>query len=126
VLNLKRFSIEKMCSTKREYGVDLLTLGNILSNCKSHPFRSIQDTSQLVANSFFTNIYMNTLNENILFVLASLRDKCYQLFMEFRRSCEPDYKRMLHIKQRQNSESVNQSLNLFRSNLKLMFSPIWF
>lgn len=98
--NPKMFSIEKMCARDKENLINFLTLRNVMSMCKAHPFPR-SDSSHLVASTYFSNTYLNTFNENILFVISLLRDKSYQLFMDLRRQFDPSFKRMVQVR-RQN------------------------
>jgi hypothetical protein len=90
------FSIEFLCSRDKENLINYLTVRNIFNLSKNHRFTG-NDTSQLICHSNFTNVYLNTYNENILFVLTLLRDKCYQMFVEARKPLEPSYRRALQL-----------------------------
>lgn len=76
-------SIEKFNFLDKESNLNYLTLHNLLNLSKIRCFKSL-NTAQLVPRNYFTNTYLNTCNENILFILVTLRDKCYQLFVEAR------------------------------------------
>lgn len=82
-------SIEKFNFLDKENNINYLTIHNLLNLSKISCFKSI-DTTQLVPRTHFTNIYLNTCNENILFILVALRDKCYQLFVEARQFFAPN------------------------------------
>lgn len=86
-----------MCARDKENLINFLTLRNVLSMCKTHPFTNITDSTELVSTSYFSDIYMNTFNENILFVLSLMRDKCAQLFAQLRRTYDPYYQRMQRL-----------------------------
>lgn len=103
------FTIERMCAKDKENLINFLTLRNVMNMCKSHPFK-VFDSSQLVAKSYFSDIYMNTFNENILFVLTLMRDKCYQMFVELRRPYDPFHKRMLRIREQNLHKQEKQKI----------------
>lgn len=72
-----------------------LTLHNLLSLSKTRCLTTMEaqyTASKLVAKSFFTDVYLNSCNENLLFVFTLLRDKCYQIFLDYKRDYELKYK----------------------------------
>lgn len=93
----KPFSIERMCANDKENLINYLTIRNILSLSKKNDLIKKSDPSELVAKTHFSDIYLNTFNENILLILIMIRDKIYQLFLEFRRPYDASHKRALQI-----------------------------
>lgn len=82
--------IEKLSLNNKENTINFLTLHNLLNLSKIRCFKSLEST-QLVPQSHFTDIYLNTCNENIIFMIVILRDKCYQLFTKARKYFAPSF-----------------------------------
>lgn len=123
ILKLLKFLLKDISENLEEYKNNskkpnnqnfILSVKKILKmNNLSHFYST--EPSNLLAKSLFIDSYINTSNENILFVLTLLRDKSYQLYKEHTREYDSQHEsalglanKGLKIKFSVNKEAVSQ------------------